>query len=487
MDTSVFRDTLDNLLKAWQGIAGGTRDNERPPAVAPHLPEDDAKRVRKLIRTCLEARGGEVSSRRRAAALGQMYLTLDDEGRRRFLELLARDFAVDRKEVRQAALELRGADGEEECLAAEEKLREILISPRLRLLKQFNALPQGIKFLVDLRADLLRHIGGDPVLKSLDTELQNLLATWFDVGFLELRHITWDSPAALLEKLIAYEAVHEIHSWQDLRNRLESDRRCYAFFHPGMPDEPLIFVEVALVSGISDSIQTLLDESIPEMNPLRADTAIFYSISNTQKGLLGISFGHFLIKRVADDLSHEFPNIQTFATLSPIPGFGTWLAGVLGGESQDELTEGMRAAIKACADRLQTPPLFEEILTVNEWWRDEEAAALLREPLERLCARYFHAVRGDGAPLDPVERFHLGNGARIERLNWLGDTSEKGMRQSCGLMVNYLYRLEDIEKNHERYATERRIASAAPIKELLKEPPRDNGRKGRFPKIFSAD
>jgi malonyl-CoA decarboxylase len=223
------------------------------------------------------------------------------------------------------------------------------------------------------------------------------------------------------------------------------------------------------------------------MNPLRADTAIFYSISNTQKGLLGISFGHFLIKRVADDLSHEFPNIQTFATLSPIPGFGTWLAGVLGGESQDELTEGMRAAIKACADRLQTPPLFEEILTVNEWWRDEEAAALLREPLERLCARYFHAVRGDGAPLDPVERFHLGNGARIERLNWLGDTSEKGMRQSCGLMVNYLYRLEDIEKNHERYATERRIASAAPIKELLKEPPRDNGRKGRFPKIFSAD
>lgn len=484
MDTSVFRDTLDNLLKAWQGIAGSPR-NERPPVVAAHLPAEDAKRVRKLIRTCLEARGGEVSARKRAAALGRMYLTLDEEGRRRFLEILARDFAVDRAEARQAALELRGAEGEEECLAAEERLREILTSPRLRLLKQFNALPQGIKFLVDLRADLLRHIGDDPVLKSLDTELRRLLETWFDVGFLELRHITWESPAALLEKLIAYEAVHEIHSWQDLRNRLESDRRCYAFFHPGMPDEPLIFVEVALVSGISGSIQELLDESVPEMNPLQADTAIFYSISNTQKGLLGISFGHFLIKRVADDLSHEFSNIQTFATLSPIPGFGRWLATLLREESDDELIEQMRAAVETCADRLQVPPLLEEILEVKEWWRDEEAAALLRDPLERLCVRYFHTVRGDGAPLDPVERFHLGNGARIERLNWLGDTSEKGMRQSCGMMVNYLYRLEDIEKNHERYVVERRIASAAPIKDLLKSPPKENGRKGRFPKIFS--
>jgi malonyl-CoA decarboxylase len=484
MDTSVLKDTLDSLRKAWQGIAGLPREAERPPVVAPHLPAEDAKRVRKLIRTCLEARGGEISALRRAAALGQMYLTLDEEGRRRFLELLARDFAVDREAVRQAALELHGASTEEEALAAEEKLREALVSPRLRLLKQFNALPQGIKFLVDLRSDLLRHTGADAVLKSLDTELQRLLATWFDVGFLELRHITWDSPAALLEKLISYEAVHEIHSWQDLRNRLESDRRCYAFFHPGMPEEPLIFVEVALVSGISGSIQALLDESIPEMNPHRADTAIFYSISNTQKGLLGISFGHFLIKRVADDLSHEFPNIVTFATLSPIPGFGKWLAGVLSGESEDVLVEEMREATAACADRLHVPPLLEEILATKAWWRDEEAASCLREPLERLCARYFHAVRGDGAPLDPVERFHLGNGARIERLNWLGDTSEKGMRQSCGLMVNYLYKIEDIEKNHERYVTERRIASAAPIKELLKEPPRENGRRGRFPKIF---
>jgi malonyl-CoA decarboxylase len=418
----------------------------------------------------------------RAAGLGQMYLTLNEKGRRRFLEILARDFAVRDEELEEAVEALRVADTPEIRLSAEERLREVLVPPRLRLLKQFNVLRRGVKFLVDLRADLLQHVD-DPAMKSLDADLKRLLATWFDVGFLELRHITWDSPAALLEKLIAYEAVHQIHSWQDLRNRLESDRRCYAFFHPGMPEEPLIFVEVALVSGISDSVQDLLDETIPEMDPSRVDTAIFYSISNTQKGLRGISFGHFLIKRVADDLSHEFPNIQTFATLSPIPGFNRWLEGQLAEEGGYELMEELREGIAVAAGRLAVPPLLEEVLAIEGWHADETVSESLRPPLERLCARYLHATRADGRLLDPVERFHLGNGALIERLNWLGDTSAKGMEQSCGLMVNYLYRLDEVEKNHERYLSEGRVAASQQIAELLEPPPKEGG-KSRLGKLL---
>jgi len=482
MDTSVFRNTLENLRKVWQGIAGAGRAPVEVPQVKAFLPRGDAERVAEMMRSCLEARGGEVSARMRAAGLGQMYLTLNDKGRRRFLEILARDFAVRDEALEEAMESLRAAGTPESRLAAEEGLREVLVPPRLRLLKQFNVLRRGVKFLVDLRADLLQHVD-DPAMKSLDADLKRLLATWFDVGFLELRHITWDSPAALLEKLIAYEAVHQIHSWQDLRNRLESDRRCYAFFHPGMPEEPLIFVEVALVSGISDSVQALLDETIPEMDPSRADTAIFYSISNTQKGLRGISFGHFLIKRVADDLSHEFPNIRTFATLSPIPGFNRWLEKQLAEEGGDELVEELREGIAAAAGRLVVPSLLQEVLAVEGWHADETVSESLRPQLERLCARYLHATRPDGRLLDPVERFHLGNGALIERLNWLGDSSAKGMEQSCGLMVNYLYRLDEVEKNHERYVAEGRIAASQQIAELLEPPPQEGG-KSRFGKLM---
>ncbi len=466
MNTSVFMDTLGNLRKAWQGIGGSSRDAQKPPVVKAQLPDDDLERVRQLMRVCLEARGGEVSGRRRAAHLGHMYLTLNAEGRRRFLELLARDFAVDREELARCAGQVQQAEGLEDYLTAEVRLREVLISPRLRLLKQFNDLPQGAKFLIDLRAELLNYAHEEPMLKSLDTELKRLLETWFDVGFLELRHITWDSPAALLEKLIAYEAVHQIHSWKDLRNRLESDRRCYAFFHPGMPEEPLIFVEVALVNGIAGNIQTLLDEASPEIDPSEADTAIFYSISNTQKGLRGISFGHFLIKQVADDLNHEFPNITTFSTLSPIPGFRRWLTRTLTGAEAPEFEEGPRRSVIAAAELLGTAPRLEEILARLNWHRDEEVCERLRD--------------------DPVERFHLGNGARIERLNWLGDTSPKGMDESCGLMVNYLYKLDEVEKNHEAYAAEKRIVSSRKVSNLLQATTREPGRKGRMQKIFVA-
>jgi malonyl-CoA decarboxylase len=479
---TVWKDTLDNLRKGWLGIAESMGGTEKIPVLQPNLGKADIELVKKRMHACLEARGGEVSARQRAAQLGEIYLTLSQQGRRRFLELLAKEFAADRQAVAEAAAQLSAGGDQKTYLAAEEHLRQVLFSPRLRLLKQFTALPQGVKFLVGLRADLLEFMAGDPNMESLDTELRHLLATWFDVGFLECRHITWESPAALLEKLIAYEAVHTIHSWKDLRNRLESDRRCYAFFHPAMADEPLIFIEIALVRGMAGHIQPLLDESAPEVRLEQTDTAIFYSITNAQKGLRGISFGHFLIKRVVDELRHELPNLKTFATLSPIPGFRRWLEKHLE-VSDDEPTVALQQGVAKAARLLEVPEGFSEVISHPAWHQRSEVAMLLREPLMKLCARYLHQTRSDHAPLDAVERFHLGNGARIERLNWLGDTSANGLRQSCGLMVNYLYRLEDIEKNHEAYATRKRIVASPAVRALLKEPAGDSG-KGRFSKML---
>ncbi|MEM7173234.1 MAG: malonyl-CoA decarboxylase family protein, partial [Pseudomonadota bacterium] len=255
-----------------------------------------------MMRECLDARGGEVSARMRAADLGQSYLELDREGRQIFLEVLAKSFDISPEETEQAIIRYQSAEEAFERLEAERQLRQAVEPKRVKLLTQFNALPEGVKFLVDLRSDLLSMRSKDPYLAALDDDLRSLLTSWFDVGFLDLRRITWKSPAALLEKLIAYEAVHEIQSWDDLRNRLDSDRRCYALFHPRMPDEPLTFVEVALVKGTAKVVQALLDEMAPVADPKDADTAIFYSISNTQKGLRGVSFGEHLIKGVVAKL-----------------------------------------------------------------------------------------------------------------------------------------------------------------------------------------
>jgi malonyl-CoA decarboxylase len=282
-----------------------------------------------------------------------------------------------------------------------------------------------------------------------------LFTSWFDIGLLTLERIDWGSPAALLEKLIAYEAVHEIQSWTDLKNRLDSDRRCYAFFHPRMPGEPLIFVEVALVAGMADNIQKLLDERAPHVDPATADAAIFYSISNTQTGLRGISFGNFLIKRVVDSLSHELPNLKSFATLSPIPGFRAWLDRQLADGESALLTPAKKSDLQA-------------VLADPAWAQEEAIAGALAPTMRRLCAYYLLQEKSNGQPLDPVARFHLANGARVERLNWLADSSPKGLQESAGLMVNYLYRLVDIETNHEAYVAEGRIAAAPAVKSLLK-------------------
>jgi malonyl-CoA decarboxylase len=389
----------------------------------------DAKTSRGRIAECLSGRGGEVSARARTAALGHDYLCLSTAEQDGFLKILADEFGPDPAVVDEAMAAVAKAVKPEERIAAEQRLRESLESPRLRLLTQFNTLPDGVKFLVSMRARLLEIAGRDPGLKALEHDLKGLLIAWFDVGFLELQRITWRSPALVLEKIMTYEAVHAIRSWDDLKNRLDSDRRLYAFFHPRMADEPLIFLEVALVRGMTGNIQELLDEHAPLQDPKKADCAIFYSISNAQRGLSGVSFGNFLIKRVVDDLSRDFPNLKTFATLSPMPGFRAWL------EKQNHINGAGEPSATA---------------------------------LTRLAARYLTERRSGGRRvIDPVAHFHLSNGARIERLNPTGDRSENGQRQSCGMMVNYRYKLADIEANHEAYAGHGKVATAKPIKALL--------------------
>jgi len=322
-----------------------------------------------------------------------------------------------------------------------------------------------VKFLVDMRAELMVLSADDPVLAGLERDLKTLLAGWFDVGFLELTRITWDAPAALLEKLIVYEAVHEIRSWADLKNRLEADRRCFAYFHPRMPEEPLIFVEVALVQGIADNVQSLLDEDAPVGDPSEADTAIFYSISNCQRGLAGISLGDFLIKRVVDSLAAELPHLKTFATLSPMPGFRRWLERHLADEGEALFTAGEHRTLL----QVDGGSSLAALLALPDWHRDEAIAQALRAPLTRLAGRYILAEKTSrGRALDPVAHFHLTNGARVERLNWRADLSPNGLQQSYGMMINYLYRLPDIEANHEAYRGDGRIAASGALNRLVK-------------------
>lgn len=408
----------------------------------------DIERLREEMDACIEGRGGDVATRTRAASIAARYAALSPFGRRHVLELISA-FDVDRAAVDAAAAGLAAAHDATELLAAERRLREALAPSRIALLRAFNSPPNGVKFLVDLRAELLALESTDPLLRALETDLKELLADWFDVGFLQIRQITWDAPASLLEKLARYEAVHEIRGWADLKNRLDADRRCYAFLHPAMPDEPLIFIEVALTHEMSGEMRPLLDTSAPVGDATHPTHAIFYSISNCQKGLAGISFGNALIKRVVRELSSEFRSLRTFVTLSPISKFREWL------ESHDT------------GDATETQPL-RRLLVSRTWCRDEAMASSLREPLMRLCAHYLlEAKRSSGKALDPVAHFHLSNGARLERLNWLADTSPKGLRESAGMMANYLYQPDRIEHNQERYASEGHIDASPQIVGLL--------------------
>jgi malonyl-CoA decarboxylase len=416
----------------------------------------------------LEARGGEVLARSRAAALGRAYLALNEKGKAGFLRMLAEGFDIDQDRVEAALEEMKRAPTAKEERIARRSFLSAAESPRTRILRRFNALPQGVKFLVDLRADLLTLSKEDPVLASLDDDLKALLGAWFDVDFLQLRRISWNTASgALLEKFMAYEAVHPVESWEDLKDRLDHDRRYFAFFHPRMPDEPLIFVEVALVRGMAGNIQVLLDPSAPAGDPQDADTAVFYSISNAQLGLAGISFGGFLIKRVVDELAAELPHLKSFVTLSPIPSFRDWFERALA-QPADVF---FPAEIKRLQPWAEGDPRdwIGEILRGATWQADEELEKALRPVLLRVAAHYLtEEKRARGGALDPVAHFHLSNGAKIERLNWAADVSPRGLSQSDGIMVNYLYDSRKIEGNHEAYSGRGEIAISSSVRGALK-------------------
>src|SRR6201994_1205733 len=377
------------------------------------------------------------------------YHHLDEAGRLAFFETLARDYGPDREKLSQAIEAWRAQPSDNDAshlhFASEPRRQE--------LIRRLNRAPGGTGELVGMRADLLRAMNGHKEFAALDRDIVHLLSSWFNRGFLVLRRIDWSSPANILEKIIRYEAVHEIRDWDDLRRRIDpADRRCYAFFHPTLVDEPLIFVEVALTETIPGAIAPLLAEDRHPVGNYRGRTAGFYLILKTQRGLGGISFGNFLIKQVVQELQRELPKLDTFVTLSPVPGFMQWLK-----QAPPDLPVSDESRV-----------VLEQLETTPDWAANPELAAQMRTVLEPIAAYYFLKARTPrGRMIDPVARFHLGNGARLERIDWLGDVSPKGLRESAGVMVNYLYRLEDIEKNHEAFANDGEIAASRPVKNLL--------------------
>jgi malonyl-CoA decarboxylase len=405
--------------------------------------------IRELAAALLSGRG-EASGVAIARAILQDYRRLAPDERRAFLAYLAETMQPDADRVAHAAKAYL-AHPEPASVAA---LQRAVESPRQEFFRRLNLAPGATAEIVAMRRDLIE--AGDPALALVDRDLMHLLASWFNRGFLVLRRIDWQTPAAILEKIIEYEAVHEITGWDDLRRRLDpADRRCFAFFHPSLIDEPLIFVEVALTSDIPDSIQSLLAEEPKDGDAEeKPTTAVFYSISNCQEGLRGISFGNFLIKQVVEDLLKERASLKTFVTLSPIPGLADWLDRLRAGDGSELLS-----------------PVEHERLAVLEdpAWVHTAAAEPLRPLLLRLAAHYFLSAKTtEGLPVDPVARFHLGNGARLERINWQGDISAKGLREAHGLMCNYRYELKDIERNHEAYVNEGVVAASRQVHALLR-------------------
>lgn len=379
---------------------------------------------------------GDVSSSKVSRALLAQYRDMTEDQKHAFFDMLASDFDINGPSLADLA-RAYGEDPQPDTLAA---LTEAAEPRRQEIFRRLNRVPGATADLVAMRCDLLRMAKESPRLAVIDLDFLHLFRSWFNQGFLVLRHINWDSPASILEKIIEYEAVHAIHSWNDLRRRLlPEDRRCYAYFHPAMPEEPLIFVEVALTNGVAGNIQAVLAEDRPVLPPERINTAVFYSISNCQKGLRGISFGNSLIKQVVEDLKSAMPELTTFVTLSPIPGFRRWAEQRLAELPADE-----------------AKPLAAALHNGGETLRPFVAQYLIRERHPR------------GGPLDPVARFHLGNGALVHEVHMGADKSDNGLRQSCGAMVNYLYDLDQIDANIEGHSTKGIVAHARALAPLLK-------------------
>jgi malonyl-CoA decarboxylase len=456
---------FERLRHWWKRLAAavlpGAGAEEAAGTVARVLEE-----IKPLLEESRAQRGGEVAARSRAERIAAIYRGASLAQRTAILDLITHEFAPSREELEKAISAIQVAANDAELSRAEARLRIALNAPRAKFFTQFNLLPEGVKFLVDLRADLLAALPKAPALEVLKVELDGLLESWFDPGFLELRRITWHSPALILEKLIAYEAVHPIQSWNDLRNRLDTDRRCYAFFHPRLPNEPLIFVEIALTRGLPASVQLLLDQGAPVQDPRTADTAVFYSISNTQKGLRGVSLGNLLLKRVIEDLRRDLPRLGVFATLSPMPGFRKWLEQAFA-EKRAVLPAEEAVKLAGALGHPDPATVLHDALARPEWPTDARLGEALQETMEKLAARYLMREKSGTHPLDPVAHFHLSNGALVSRIYWLADTSARGMEQSHGMMASYRYEPSEVEENHERFLRDGHIAAARRVSKLL--------------------
>jgi malonyl-CoA decarboxylase len=439
---------LQSIAERGRALIDRTRDRRG-------VAEQRSESLAQLCEDLLSGRG-EASGVALAREILSRYGELTTGPRIAFFEALARRFGPDRNRLSAAASAYLTTPSD----AAASNVHRASEPRRLELFRRLNLAPGGTAALVRMREQLMDAMDHRDDLAVIDDDFLHLFSSWFNRGFLMLRSIDWSTPANLLEKIIRYEAVHTIRDWNDLRARIDSpDRRCYAFFHPALVDEPLIFVEVALTRGIPAAIDPILSGKRERIEPERATTAVFYSISNCQRGLAGVSFGHFLIKQVVEEVSREIPRLATFITLSPAPNFADWL-------KRERANAGSVALVE---DRTALTALDRP-----DWWRDEAAAEMVQEPLLRAAAWYYLRARSSrGTPLDSVARFHLGNGARLERLNFLADTSERALQQSYGLMVNYLYDLEDIEQNHEAYAQQHAIVAATAVTRLLRAPARD--------------
>src|SRR5210317_1098137 len=402
-------------------------------------PPDSANGLVALCEDLLEHRG-EASGLALASDITKGYLLMSESCRMKFFDLLADKFEVDAQAVLDAAENYR-ENADLDNLAA---ITRAVEAPRQKLFRRINMVPGGTRTLVAMRGHLLPMLRDKPALKGIDSDMKHLFISWFNKGFLELRKIDWSSPAMVLEKIIDYEAVHEINGWDDLRSRLREDRRCFAFFHPALANDPLVFVEIALTDSVPGDLSPLLMLERDTPPAKRINTVVFYSISNCHPGLAGISFGNFLIKNVVEELKKEMPALKTFVTLSPVPGFRRWL---------------LDADLSGLVDEELIPALKEPVGKVID---GEVYTALLR-----LCAHYLLREKSGEAPLDAVARFHLGNGARLHRIHGGAELSVKGREQSAGIMVNYLYDLAKIEENHEAFFDQGKIAVSRTISRLL--------------------
>ncbi len=417
----------------------------------------DGFALRRLVELCRQtlSERGEAGGTSIARAALDAYVALAPRRRERFFQTLDREFAPDPARILRAAQAYAAAQGAAELI----ELKAACEPPRQELLRRLARAPGGIRIIVNMRAALLDGLARDEGLVALDSDFQHLLASWFNTGFLRLERVDWRTPALVLEQLIAHEAVHRIKGWDDLHRRLQADRRCFAFFHPVLPDNPLIFIEIALAEGMSAAIAPLIDIRSPTLDAGRADTAMFYSISNCEPGLRGVSLGNFLIKRVVDELSTELPRLKRFCTLSPMPGFAHWLAAQSRGDAAPERLRADLAAVRQALGAWLASPAGQAPPRI-------ESLRACRAALERLCAIYLLGLESNNVSPDPVARFHLNNGARIERLNWEADVSPRGLAQSCSLMVNYVYEPKSIEANHERFVAHKGAAASRDVRRL---------------------